>query len=104
MSAKPNANPFAAIREAGGSIRGRQADTAETPAADAGRRSSTKPAPSRAGTVPITGHFPRAVRDQLKILAIEQGKTVQSLQAEALNDLFAKYKKPEIAPTGRDQA
>jgi hypothetical protein len=46
------------------------------------------------------GHFPEAVRNQLKILAIELGKrrTVQDLLAEAINDLFAKYGKPEIAP------
>ena len=38
------------------------------------------------------------VRDRLKILAIEEGKTLQSLIGEAFNDLFAKYGKPEIAP------
>ena len=55
-------------------------------------------APSRSGTAPITGHFPRQVRDQLKILAIERGSTLYNLMAEAYNDLFAKYGKPEIAP------
>ena len=55
-------------------------------------------APSRQGTRPITGHFPKNVRDQLKMLAIERDKTVQGLLAEALNDLFAKYSKAEIAP------
>lgn len=54
--------------------------------------------PSREGTAPITGHFPEDVRAQLKILAVEQRKTMHSLMAEALNDLFAKYGKPEIAP------
>jgi hypothetical protein len=38
------------------------------------------------------------VRDQLKILAIEQKQTLHGLMAEAYNDLFAKYGKPEIAP------
>lgn len=55
-------------------------------------------APSRSGTAPITGHFPRQVRDQLKILAIEQSSTLHNLMAEAYNDLFSKYGKPEIAP------
>lgn len=55
-------------------------------------------APSRKGTRPITGHFPKNVRDQLKILAVERDQTVQGLLAEALNDLFAKYGKAEIAP------
>jgi hypothetical protein len=60
--------------------------------------------PSRAGTSPITVHFPTEVRDQLKILAIEQRKPMVRLVAEALNDLFAKYKKPEIAPTDGDES
>jgi hypothetical protein len=55
-------------------------------------------APSRQGTRPITGHFPKNVRDQLKILAVERDQTVQGLLAEALNDLFAKYGKAELAP------
>ena len=54
--------------------------------------------PSRLATKPITVHFPKAVRDQLKILAIEQGQTLQDLVAESFNDVFAKYGKPEIAP------
>jgi hypothetical protein len=43
-------------------------------------------------------HFPKDVRDQLKILAVEKSTTMHNLLAEALNDLFAKYGKPEIAP------
>jgi hypothetical protein len=39
---------------------------------------------------------PEAVR-QLKILAAEQGSTIQALTAEALNMLFAKYGKPTVA-------
>ena len=52
----------------------------------------------RGGTSPITVHFPKQVRDQLKILAVQSDKTLHSLVAEAFNDLFAKYGKPEIAP------
>jgi Antitoxin-like ribbon-helix-helix len=52
--------------------------------------------PGRAGTKPITGHFPKQVRDELKKLAIEQDTTLHNLMAEAFNDLFAKYGKPEI--------
>ena len=62
-----------------------------------------QPPPSREGTASITGHFPRQVRDQLKILAVERGGTLYNLMAEAFNDLFAKYGKPEIAPSGRRQ-
>lgn len=55
--------------------------------------------PSRAATKPITVHYPKQVRDQLKILAVEQGTTLQALVGESFNMLFAKYGKPEIAPT-----
>jgi hypothetical protein len=78
------------IKLAGGS---RRARAAQPP------KPVTVTQPSRAGTSPITVHFPTEVRDQLKILAIEQRRPMIRLIAEALNDLFAKYKKPEIAPT-----
>ena len=55
--------------------------------------------PSRVGKKPVTGFFPPDVRKQLKLMTVEQDTTVQALMAEALNDLFAKYGKPEIAPT-----
>jgi hypothetical protein len=56
--------------------------------------------------VPITFHMPDHVRHQLKGLAHERRTTIHNLGAEAFNDLFAKYGKPEIAPVtrkGRDQ-
>jgi hypothetical protein len=34
----------------------------------------------------------------LRILAADRDTTIQDLLAEALNDLFAKHGKPEIAP------
>ena len=52
---------------------------------------------SREGTVPITVMQHEEVRTQLKILAIEQRNTIENLVAQALNGLFAKYGKPEIA-------
>jgi hypothetical protein len=51
-----------------------------------------------AASRPITVHFPKQMRDQLKILAMEQDTTMHRLIAEAFNDVFAKYGKPEIAP------
>jgi len=54
--------------------------------------------PGRAGKSNVTGYFPPAVKRQLRILAAEQGATIQDLLGEALNDLFAKHGKPEIAP------
>jgi hypothetical protein len=76
------------------------------PACSTRRETDTAPArrtaqPSRAGTKAITGHYPPAVRYQLKLLAAEQGRTMEDMLAEGLNLLFAAYNKPEIAPTIR---
>jgi Antitoxin-like ribbon-helix-helix len=57
------------------------------------------PQKGRGDTSPITVHFPKQVRDQLKILAVQNNNTLHGLVAEAFNDVFAKYGKPEIAPT-----
>ena len=54
--------------------------------------------PSREGKSNVTGYFPPAVKRQLRILAADRDTTIQDLLAEALNDLFAKHGKPEIAP------
>ena len=53
--------------------------------------------PSREGKSNVTGYFDPAVKRQLRILAAEQDTTIQALLGEALNDLFAKRGKPEIA-------
>ena len=53
---------------------------------------------SRAGTKAITVHFPEEVRRQLKTLAAEEGRNIEDMVAEALNLLFAKYRKAELAP------
>lgn len=58
---------------------------------------ATQPA-GRQGKTNIAGYFPPAVKTQLRILGAEQSRTIQRLLAEALNDLFAKYSKPEIVP------
>jgi hypothetical protein len=54
--------------------------------------------PSRDGTAPITVHMPKEVRRQLKLLSAELDRKMGDLLAEALNDLFAKHGKPEVAP------
>ena len=38
------------------------------------------------------------------MLAAERETTIQALLAEALNDPFAKYDKPEIAPVERSKS
>ncbi len=52
--------------------------------------------PSREGKSNVTGYFNPAVKRQLRILAAERDTTIQALLGEALNDLFAKYGRPEV--------
>ena len=60
-------------------------------------KASTVLPASRQGKKAITGHFDPAVSKQLKQLALEHDKTVQTAIAEALNDLFIKYGRNPIA-------
>ena len=61
---------------------------------------SSKPK-ARSGTKQVAGHFPEEVSWQLRQLGLEQRTSVQELLGEALNDLFQKYGKPELAPPRR---
>ena len=83
------------LGETSGSARHRK-PVAEEPAAPKVKKAKAPPQEGRGS--PITVHFPRQVRDQLKILAVQKNTTLHTLMAEALNDLFAKHGKPEIAP------
>ena len=59
--------------------------------------SPQRTAPSgRQGTKLIGGHFPPEVSTQLRILAAEEGTTVQKLLGEALDDLFVKKGRSRI--------
>lgn len=107
---KSRPNIAAAMRDAAGSTRGTVqpfpapvAAVQETAPVEAPAAPSPKPAvqPSRQGTKAITGHYPPAVRYQLKVLAAEKGRTMEDMLAEGLNMLFAAYGKPEIAPSSR---
>ena len=58
-------------------------------------------------TVLIGAHFPRAVRRSLAQLQADprnDGKKLNDLLAEALNDLFAKYNVPQTAHLDRSNA
>jgi hypothetical protein len=57
--------------------------------------------PGRENKRNVTGYFPPEVKHQLRLLCAEQDTTIQEMLAEALNDLFAKYGKAEIAPVNR---
>ena len=77
-------------------------NAAEKPETEAASKPSTPASqpyarPSREGKVAVTGFFDTRVRRQLKIMAAEGDTTVQALLTEALNDLFAKHGKPEVA-------
>jgi hypothetical protein len=101
MSKAPNL--AAALASAGGSTRRNTSvpppQPTPLPSPDSSRVLVQQP--SRVGTKPITVHFPQDVRDQLKLIALQERKTLHNLLAEAFNDLFAKYGKPEIAPAER---
>ena len=70
------------------------------------RKPQPRPAarPSRAGMVLVAGHFPAEVQTQLKIMAAEERSTVQVLLGEALDLLFAKHRKPQIARKSRERS
>jgi hypothetical protein len=54
--------------------------------------------------VVVAGHFPPEVQTQLKIMAAEERTTVQALLGEALDLLFAKRRKPQIATKSRERS
>jgi hypothetical protein len=76
------------------------ASAAPVGAAEAAPR--TGKARSRQGAVQIAAFFPEEVRTQLKVLAAEQRREIQDLMGEALNLIFVKYGKAEIAPRKAD--
>lgn len=102
MSKKPNL--AAALVDAAGGTKRRPAQEDELVINHLEKPQLTHKQPSRVATVPIMGHFPESVRNQMKMLALElqmkegRKRTMQGLLGEALNDLFAKHGKPEIVP------
>jgi hypothetical protein len=92
MNAKKKPNPLMAGLE--------QFDrnTAPPPPELASVRARADKPLSRQGAVQIAAFFPEDVRTQLKIVAAEQRRDIQDVLAEALNLIFVKYGKPEIAP------
>ena len=93
------ANLAAALAEQAGSTR-RKAEPAPVaaPTSDVINMLTPYRQPGRIPLVPITAHFPKEVRRQLKGLAFELDRTMHDLLAEALNDLFQKHNKAEICP------
>ncbi|WP_043341670.1 ribbon-helix-helix domain-containing protein [Belnapia moabensis] len=93
----------AALAEQAGSTRRRSEPPLVSSAGQERAEAAEQPyrQPSRDGTAPITAHFPKEVRRQLKGLANELDRTMHDLIAEAFNDLFAKHGKAEICPRGQ---
>ncbi len=83
-----------ALRSSGSTVAASPTDEAAPEPGTAARQQL----PSRAGTKALTVHMPEQVRRQLKAMAGEQGRDVADMVAEALNLLFATYRRPEIAP------
>ena len=54
-------------------------------------------APSRRGRKAVTIYLDAAAHRQLRMLALEEGRSVQDLSVEAFNDLFQKHGKARIA-------
>jgi len=69
------------------------------------KNNPTKEKKAKGGnTIMIGAHFPRAVRRSLAQLQADprnDGKKINDLLAEALNDLFAKYNVPQTAHLDR---
>ena len=59
--------------------------------------STSVQAPSRVGKKAIIGYFDPSVSKQLKQIGLDKDLSVQELLSEAINDLFHKYRKPNIA-------
>jgi hypothetical protein len=85
-----------ALSEAGGGTRRKPVPAAPKP----------QPLPegaaasSRGALKPIQINTPVEVYKQIRTMGIEQDKNMHELLFEALNDLFAKYGKPELCPRG----
>jgi len=100
MSKRPN---LAAIAAAAGSTRRAPEVTAAPAVAEPTEMTGRAGPRTRVGTKQVAAHFPEDVAWQLRALAVDRKTTVQNLVAEALNDLFAKYGKPELAPVERER-
>ena len=51
----------------------------------------------REGTRIVSGHFASPVHRQLRLIAVQEDRTLQDLLTEAINDLFAKRGIPPVA-------
>ncbi len=57
---------------------------------------ATKRSPTRDGKVHIGAYLPTAFKSSLRLVQAQTGKDVQSLVADALNELFHRYQVPTV--------
>ena len=62
-------------------------------------RSESYRAPSREGKTNITAYLVPGFKSSLRLIQARNGASLQTLVAEALNDLFVKYN----VPTGKEE-
>jgi Antitoxin-like ribbon-helix-helix len=60
-------------------------------------RAGSYKAPSRENKTPITAYLSPDYKTSLRLIQARGNHTIQALIAEALNDLFAKYKVPTVS-------
>ena len=63
----------------------------------AAKRTKRKRSPARANKRQIAAFFDPEIGRELRVLAAETNRTVQSLMAESLGDLFARFGKHRLA-------
>ncbi len=68
-----------------------------TPAVIAPQLPASSRAAPRGGKAPLSVWVTPEARRTLRQLAAEQDRTIESLMAEGLNDLFQKHQKPRLA-------
>jgi hypothetical protein len=56
-------------------------------------------ASSRASRVQIQGYFPAETRRRLKVLAAQEGRTIEELLGEAINELLEKRRRDALLRT-----
>lgn len=93
---KPNALA-SALRNSGATVAASSVSPEHSKRSDTHQPLSSIPF-SRRDTKAITVHFPDEVRRQLKSMAAEEGRSMEDMIAEALNLLFVRYRRAELAP------
>ena len=72
-------------------------NTAGSPPVQSESGDSAVPPPSRRGRKAVTVYLDAAAHRQLRMLALEQGRSGQDLVMEAIDDLFGKHGKARLA-------